>query len=74
MQTGKRAVMFVERQRFGVEEFEIGAECVEKPTGRCAAAFFLPSKIMICPGRMTAQPDIGADSEPYRTTVCFAAL
>lgn len=33
--------MFAERQRIGVEAFEIGAEHIEKLLGRRAAAFFL---------------------------------
>ena len=34
--------MFVERQRLGVEAFEIGAEYVEKLLGRRVAAFPFP--------------------------------
>lgn len=40
MQTGKGAVMFVERQRLDVKELEIGAEYIEKLIVRRAAAFF----------------------------------
>ena len=41
MQTGERAVMFVERERLGIEAFEIGAEHIEKLFGRRVAAFLL---------------------------------
>jgi len=52
VQTGERAVMFIERQRLCIEAFKVGAEHIKKLVGRRVSPLSSPSRIINCPERI----------------------